>query len=273
MEKQGIVKGLGASPGYAIGRVIFYEGEGRNKEPTILVVKNLSRKIVTSLPECVCAVIAENGSVGCHGAGILREKGIPCVLRMEHTFELLHEGEVIEVIGDTGTVRILDYLTKKQVKWRENVRIEEKEMCYRPNRIYQTLRFDILKDGWERCPEYLFGLTKCKLRLENGVIFISAAPNLEDLKRLIVENPDEFLLIAKKRELEIQKIKKELEGIVRIMNYNDILLVYEQFKQCIHLYHNLLQYIYITQFISDDLIEDLINMIERCDYGSEFREK
>lgn len=273
MGTQGILKGLGASPGYAIGRVLFHEEKESNKEPTILVVSDLSRKVVTSLPENVCAVIAERGSVGCHGAGILREKGIPCVLRIEHAFRLLHEGEVVEVIGNTGVVRIIDYLKRKQVKWNENVRIEEQEVCYRPNRIYQTLRFDILKDGWEKCPEYLFGLNKCELRLKNGIIFISNAPNLEDLKKLIVENPDEFLLIAKKRELEIERIKKELEDILRIIDYNNISLVYKQFEQCIQLYHSLLQYIYITQFISDDLTEDLIKMMEKFGHSSEFREK
>lgn len=274
MGKQGIVKGLGVSSGYAIGRVLFYGATKKvSKEPAILVVSELSRSIVTSLPENVCAVVAEKGSVGCHGAGILREKGIPCVLRIERIFESLRENEIVEVIGDTGTIRIIDYLLKKQVKWRENVKIEEKEVCYRPNRIYQTLRFDIMKGGWERSPEYLFSLPRCNLRLENGIIFISNAPNLEDLRRVVVENPDDFLLISKKRELEIQRIKSELENIKININYNDIALVYEQFNKCIKLYHDLLKYIYITQFISDDLIEELVGMIENRGLGSEFREK
>lgn len=274
MKEYGIVKGLGVSPGYAVGRIIFQgKKDYISKEPVILVVRDLNRSIVASLSENVCAVLAEKGNVGCHGAGILREKGIPCILRIENIFEVIKENEIAEVIGDTGIVRLFEQLLKKQIAWKEHIRIEDKEVCYRPNRVYQRLRYEILKDGWERCPEYLFGLPRCKLRIEKGVIFITNAPNLEDLRNLFIENPDEFLLMAKKRDLEVRKIKNELAYIRSNIDYTNISLIYEQFIKCIDLYQDLLKYIYITQFISDDLTEELINLIERYGAETKFKEK
>lgn len=274
MQQTKNVKGLGASTGFAVGSVHYYNAnESLSKEPTILVVKELSRNVVVSLQQNVCAVIAEKGSVGCHGAGILREKGIPCIIRIPNISEILYEGDVVEVNGENGTLHILEQLSYKNLKWESTIRVEKKEISYRPNRIYQKLRFDILKNGWEESPNYLFGLPKCELKLKNGVVFISNAPNLYDLRNAIIENPDETLMILKKRSLTIQRIKIELKDIQGHLNYNDIFLVYSQFKKCVELYKDLLKYIYITQFVSDDLTDELVTLIDRCEPGSESREK
>lgn len=274
MGHKGIVKGLGVSPGYAVGNVHYdKEKNWSSKEPIILVVKELNRNAVVSLPPNVCAVLAEKGSVGCHGAGILREKGIPCLIRISNLSEILREGDIAEVVGENGTLRILEQLSYKKVKWKDIIRVEEQEVSYRPNRIYQNLRFDILKDGWEESPEFLFELPRCELKLKKGIVFISNAPNLSDLRKAIIENPDESLMILKKRALTIQRIKTELESIKNHLDYEDISLIYSQFEKCVGLYHNLLKYIYITQFVSDALTDELVELIGQATSENEFREK
>lgn len=274
MDRKGIVKGLGVSSGYAIGKVHFAEKEKLDdREPLVLVAKELTRSIVVSLPKNTCAVIAEKGSVGCHGAGVLREKGIPCIIRIADLSNMLCEGDTVEVIGENGTLHILEQLLCKEVQWDEKIGVEKEEVSYRPNRIYQRLRFDILKDGWERSPEFLFGLPRCSLKLKQGIVFISNAPVLDDLRRAIVDNPDETLMIMKKRALDIQRIKSGLEDIKKHLDYADMRLVYRQFRNCINLYHDLLKYIYITQFVSDALTDELVALIGKCNQGSEFREK
>lgn len=274
MNQNGIIKGIGVSAGYAMGKTIFANSPNNNKnEPVIVVVPDLSRKVVISLPENVCAVVAECGSVGCHGAGLLRERNIPCVIRVENVFEQLPEGTIVEVVGGTGIVKILELQANNRINWNEGVGIEKGGVCYRPNRIYQQLRFDIMKEGWELSPEYLFDLPKCKLELKHGLIYAFNAPKIPELREMIVKNPDAYLLIAKKRELDIRRIKNELEDIQKNLDYTNLELVYQQLIKCLELYRDLLKYIYSTQFISDPLTEELIYIIGEYDSGSLYREK
>ena len=60
---------------------------------TILVMKNLERNILINLSKNIIGVIAENGNIGSHGAGILRQLGIPCILRVKNDTNLLKNNE------------------------------------------------------------------------------------------------------------------------------------------------------------------------------------
>ena len=44
------------------------------------------------------------GFVGSHGAGILRQLGIPCVLRIENATKLIANGEQIEICGEKNCI-------------------------------------------------------------------------------------------------------------------------------------------------------------------------
>ena len=265
--------GIGVSQGNAIGKVAFYGSMNTMDEPSILVVPELNRTIVTNIARNVTGIIAEKGSIGCHGAGLLREMGIPCIIKNFDVEERLIEGDIVEIIGNSGLIKVYDLSIGGENKCWESISQEQAEVCYRPNRIYQRLRFDILKDGWESSPQFLFHLPMCKLDLKHGVVYIHNAPKLSEIKDVILKNPDEYLILAKKRAFDIQKITFELNEINNNIEYSDLKRVYTQFIQCIGLYRDLLKYIYMTQFISDDLTEDIVRIIANISSETGVKEK
>lgn len=52
------------------------------------------------------AVVLEVGGVVQHGAVVAREYGKPCVVGIDRVVERLRDGDVVEVDGTAGTVRI-----------------------------------------------------------------------------------------------------------------------------------------------------------------------
>lgn len=61
------------------------------------------------------AVVLELGSPLSHGAIIAREYGLPCVSGLENAVTLIKDGQLIEVDGTNGTVRILDEGSQESV--------------------------------------------------------------------------------------------------------------------------------------------------------------
>ena len=142
-------KGLGVSQGRALGYIHIYEENNHliDNRPEILVVKSLNRQIVTTLAHNIVGVIAETGSIGSHGSGILRELGIPCVLRIDSAKNIFHEGQIVEVDGNSSKIvvmkeTIIDSQNNKNIV---PIQISQEKECYRPERLYQKLRFDILE--------------------------------------------------------------------------------------------------------------------------------
>lgn len=268
MESTYIIDGIGVSNGRAIGRIQTLESNMDHEQPCILIVEELSRSVVTALPENVVGVISMNGSVGSHGSGILRELKIPCVLRIKDIFRTFEVDEVVEIVGDSGKVIKLGKSMQKSMQYvnpQKEIKLQS-EKCYRPNRIYQTLRFSIMKDAWEYSPAFLFGLPKCELHLRKGVVYIDNGPDLDDICSMVIENPDWYISMAKKRSIEIQEIKNGLKKIeASYTNNTEIVSVIAYFKTCVRLYQKLIKYIFFTQFISDSLTEKLLNFIEQED--------
>ena len=57
------------------------------------------------------AVVLEVGGELQHGALIAREYGKPCVAGIDQVTTKLHDGEIIEVDGNSGVVRLIRGLT------------------------------------------------------------------------------------------------------------------------------------------------------------------
>jgi pyruvate,water dikinase len=53
------------------------------------------------------ALVAARGGLLDHGAAIARELGVPCVVGCAAAWELLADGELVEVDGDRGVIRRL----------------------------------------------------------------------------------------------------------------------------------------------------------------------
>jgi pyruvate,water dikinase len=56
----------------------------------------------------ISALLIEKGSVLSHSAIVAREMGIPTVVGIENLINRIKDGDMVEVDGGAGTVRILE---------------------------------------------------------------------------------------------------------------------------------------------------------------------
>ncbi len=286
------VKGLPASKGKAKGRAMHATDSFESipeEEPIIVVARTLNRELCLNLPKHVVAVVGERGGVGSHGASILRERGIPCVVGPSGIYQGIKSGALLSVDGGSGTVIQLkstedeavssppEEVTEALVINRQpgsvtennvfkpcpagsSIRLSEEE-CYRPERSYQQLRFDMLREGWEDSPRYLFSLAQCKLeRSPSGQVHIHKGPRLEDVRNILLNNIDWFFLATRHRQILIKDMISRLPTYAKSVNSPDPSELLSTIKRLHSEYTTLLRFIYLTQFVSDDLIEEWINL-------------
>ncbi|NNB88681.1 phosphoenolpyruvate synthase [Corallococcus exiguus] len=101
------VRGLGASPGVAVGRVRVLRDarEGSKLEAgEILVAPMTSPDWVPTLRRAA-AVVTDSGGMTCHAAIVSRELRKPCVVGTRSATKVLRDGEEVTVDGAAGTVR------------------------------------------------------------------------------------------------------------------------------------------------------------------------
>jgi len=103
------LRGIGASPGRAIGRVIVLQDLQRLPEvdrETILVVPYTDSGWAPLLARAG-GLIAEVGGRLSHGAIVAREYGIPAVMDIRNATQRLQDGQKVQIDGQQGTVEIL----------------------------------------------------------------------------------------------------------------------------------------------------------------------
>jgi len=117
-ERDVIIRGVAASPGAAVGRIVFTSGAAQASaargEPCILVRRETAPEDIRGMHAAV-GVLTERGGITSHAAVIARGLGLPCVtgatgLRIdlkEKTLRtpdgrLLRKGEVITIDGTAG---------------------------------------------------------------------------------------------------------------------------------------------------------------------------
>ncbi|AAB85607.1 phosphoenolpyruvate synthase [Methanothermobacter thermautotrophicus str. Delta H] len=101
-----LVKGLGASPGLASGRVkIIREIHELDKIQIgdILVTVMTTPDMVPAMKRA-SGIITDEGGVTCHAAIVSRELGIPCVVGTGNATEVLKENQVVSIDGNRGLV-------------------------------------------------------------------------------------------------------------------------------------------------------------------------
>ncbi len=104
-----ILSGSGGSAGIARGparMATSLEQAGRLKRGEVLVAETLSSSW-TPLFATAAAVVTDTGGILSHAAVVAREYGLPAVLGTNNATSLLHDGDLIEVNGDEGTVRLV----------------------------------------------------------------------------------------------------------------------------------------------------------------------
>lgn len=103
-----VIKGLSGSPGMARGpaKVIRSLAEAGKLQKGDVLVASTTQPAWTMLFADAAAVVTDTGGVLSHCAVVAREYRIPAVVGTGNATTVLQDGQVIEVDGDVGTVRV-----------------------------------------------------------------------------------------------------------------------------------------------------------------------
>lgn len=281
--KMQTLMGLCVSKGTAKG-VVYIVPENKKiksfSQDTILVMKSLEREILVNINDKIVGVIAEKGNIGSHGAGILRQMKIPCVLRVKNATSRLSEGELVELIGEKNCIICLQDPCEK------NTTINEFELSFkykdiskdnfglidirpnnfwykpRPDRVYQKLRFDIICDVYASSSQYLYNLPAKTRQDSNGVLEIFGTPNIADICSFVLKNPSWLKEKAYERTRDFVLIKREMENMMHYCNSNEVNSVTYVFKKSIELYRAIFKYLFLAQLTSDEFIDIYLDFIK-----------
>jgi len=105
----GTLRGAAGSPGIARGRVrlVHTPAHGAALQPGEVLVAPTTLTTWTPLFARAAAVVTDTGGVLSHAAVVAREYGVPAVVGTGLATSALRDGQMVEVDGDTGTVRML----------------------------------------------------------------------------------------------------------------------------------------------------------------------
>lgn len=103
------VKGLPGSAGVVRGtaRVIHSLAEAGKLQPGDVLVAVVTEPPWTPLFATASAVVTDSGGVLCHSAVVAREYRIPAVVGTGHATSTFHDGQLLEVDGNAGIVRVV----------------------------------------------------------------------------------------------------------------------------------------------------------------------
>jgi phosphohistidine swiveling domain-containing protein len=103
------VQGLAGSAGVARGtaRVIHSLAEAGKLQPGDVLIAEATVPPWTPLFAIACAVVTDAGGVLSHSAVVAREYRIPAVVGTGSATTTFHDGQLLEVDGDAGTVRVV----------------------------------------------------------------------------------------------------------------------------------------------------------------------
>ncbi len=91
-----------------IARVICTLAEAGKLQPGDVLVTKMTMPPWTPLFATAAAVVTDTGGVLSHCAIVAREYHIPAVVGTGKATKTLHDGQLLEVDGDAGVVRVLD---------------------------------------------------------------------------------------------------------------------------------------------------------------------
>lgn len=116
-----LLKGLGASPGIAIGEVKIVGSEkdiSKVKEGDVLVAVMTTPDMVPAMKKA-SAIVTDEGGMTCHAAIVSRELGVPAVVGTKNATKVLKDGMLVTVDGEKGIV----YLGKLEVAKKEELKV------------------------------------------------------------------------------------------------------------------------------------------------------
>jgi pyruvate,water dikinase len=108
VEEPDVLKGNAGSPGKVRGpaKVVRSLSEAGKLQKGDILVAETTAPSWTPLFATVAAVVTDTGGVLSHCAVVAREYGVPAVVGTTTATALIRDGQILEVDGDTGLVRI-----------------------------------------------------------------------------------------------------------------------------------------------------------------------
>ena len=107
--KEGELAGVPISAGVVTGKVkVLHSADEKKLLPGEILVTRATDPGWTPLFINAGGIILEIGGALQHGAVVAREYGLPCVSGLVGATEMLQDGQMVEVDGSNGIVRILD---------------------------------------------------------------------------------------------------------------------------------------------------------------------
>ncbi|MCH7698066.1 MAG: hypothetical protein IH865_03900 [Chloroflexi bacterium] len=108
-NEEGALSGMGISPGVARGPIkVLDNAYDKDVEPGDVLVAYTTDPGWTPLFINASAIILQIGGMMQHGGVVAREYGKPCVAGIEHVLTRFEDGQMVEVDGSAGVVRLLD---------------------------------------------------------------------------------------------------------------------------------------------------------------------
>jgi phosphohistidine swiveling domain-containing protein len=103
------VRGLGSSRGVARGRALVARNfrEALALKPGEVLVCVMTDPTWTPLFTYAAAIVTESGSMMAHASVVAREYGLPAVVMARGATQAVRSGQLLEVDGQAGTVRVL----------------------------------------------------------------------------------------------------------------------------------------------------------------------
>jgi pyruvate, water dikinase len=101
-----LLKGLGAAPGTAAGkvRVVLHVEENTEVRSGEILVSTMTSPDMVPAMARAGAIVTDEGGMTCHAAIVSRELGIPCVVGTRTATKTLHDGQEVSVDGKMGAV-------------------------------------------------------------------------------------------------------------------------------------------------------------------------
>jgi nucleoside-diphosphate-sugar epimerase/phosphohistidine swiveling domain-containing protein len=103
-----VVSGLAVSPGLVRGRVRIMAEADDGLEPGQVLVAHVTDTGWTPFFGCAAAVVTNVGGMMSHAAIVAREFGVPAVVNTVTATRRLKDGQLVEVDGSAGTIRVID---------------------------------------------------------------------------------------------------------------------------------------------------------------------
>jgi pyruvate,water dikinase len=106
-EHVALLRGVGASPGSASGRVRILRdpAEGRSLVRGEVLVAPMTNPDWLPTLRRAAAIVTDSGGLTCHAAIVSRELGIPAIVGARHATTTLSDGQLVTVDGVAGEVR------------------------------------------------------------------------------------------------------------------------------------------------------------------------